>query len=34
MCGVRSSIFHYGSPIETDNLYAPTPNWQSVWVRR
>jgi len=29
MCGGRSSILHYGPRIETNNLYAPTPNGQS-----
>ena len=29
MCGGRSSILHYGPLIETNNLYAPTPNGQS-----
>jgi len=30
MCGGRSSILHYGPLIETNNLYAPTPNGQSL----
>jgi len=30
MCGGRSSILHYGSLIEINKLYAPTPNGQSV----
>jgi len=29
MCGGRSSILHYGPPIENNYLYAPTPNEQS-----
>ena len=29
MCGGRSSILHYGPLIETNYLYAPTPNGQS-----
>jgi len=29
MCGVRSSILHYVPLIETNNLYAPTPNGHS-----
>ena len=28
MCGGRSSILHYGPLIETNYLYAPTPNGQ------
>jgi len=28
MYGGRSSTLHYGSLIETNNLYAPTPNGQ------
>ena len=28
MCGGRSSILHYGPLIETNFLYAPTPNGQ------
>jgi len=28
MCGGRSSILHYGPIIETNYLYAPTPNGQ------
>jgi len=34
MCGGRSSILHFGQLIETNDLYAPTPNGQSVRVRR
>jgi len=34
MCGGRSSILQYGALMETNNLYAPTPNGQSVRVRR
>jgi len=30
MCGGRSSILHYGPLIETNYLYAPTPNGQSL----
>ena len=30
MCGGRSSILHYGPLIETNNLFAPTPNGQNV----
>ena len=26
MCGGRTSILHYGSLIEANNMYAPTPN--------
>ena len=29
MCGGRSSILYYGPLIETNYLYAPTPNGQS-----
>jgi len=29
MCGGHSSILHYGPQIETNYLYAPTPNGQS-----
>jgi len=29
MCGGRSSILHYGPLMETNYLYAPTPNGQS-----
>ena len=29
MCGGRSRILHYGPLIETNYLYAPTPNGQS-----
>jgi len=29
MCGGRSSILHYGSLIENNYVYAPTPNGQS-----
>ena len=32
MCGGRSSILHYGPLIETNYLYAPTPNGQSPSV--
>ena len=28
MCGGRSSILHYGLLIETNYMYAPTPNGQ------
>jgi len=28
MCGGHSSILHYGPLIETNYLYAPTPNGQ------
>jgi len=34
MCGGRSSTLHYGTLIELNNLYAPTPNGQSVQLRR
>jgi len=30
MCGGRSSILHYGPLIETNYLYAPTPNGQKA----
>jgi len=33
MCGGRSSILQYGPLIETNTLYAPTPNG-NVRVRR
>jgi len=33
LCGGRTSILHYGPLIETNNLYAPTPNG-NVRVRR
>jgi len=29
MCGGRSSILHYGPLMDTNYLYAPTPNGQS-----
>ena len=34
MCGGRSNNLHYGTLIETNNMYAPTPNGQSIRVRR
>jgi len=34
MCGGRCSILHYGPLIKTNNMYAPTPNGQTVQVRR
>jgi len=34
MCGRRCSILHYGPLIETNNMYAPTPNGKTVRVRR
>jgi len=34
VCGGRFNILNYGPLIETNNGYAPTPNGQSVRVRR
>ena len=30
MCGGRFSILHYGPLIETNYMYAPTPNGQNL----